>query len=83
MDANERRHHALTPEVRAASIPDEDWYRRRRAKWPQPATERPEAELTVTDNPIVATLLGPKGEPIRQWRARPPIGFRLDREQGR
>ena len=32
-------------------------------------------KLAVTDNPVVATLLGPNGAPIRQWRERPPFGF--------
>lgn len=33
-------------------------------------------QLTETDNPVVATLLGPDGQPIRQWRERPAFGFR-------
>lgn len=34
-----------------------------------------EVEVTVTENPVVATLLGPNGETIREWRQRPPFGF--------
>lgn len=33
-------------------------------------------EVEVTDNPIVATLLGPDGEPLAQFTERPPFGFR-------
>ena len=36
----------------------------------------PEVSFEVTDNPVVAQLLGPDGEPIRQWRERPPFGYR-------
>lgn len=36
-------------------------------------------DLTVMDNPVTAELLGPKGEPIRQWRERPPFGYRSRR----
>lgn len=32
-------------------------------------------DVEVTDNPVIAELLGPDGSPIRQWRARPVIGF--------
>lgn len=33
-------------------------------------------EVTLTDNPVVAVLLGPDGEPILEVRERPPIGYR-------
>lgn len=46
---------------------------------PEPA-EAPTPQLTETDNPIIATLLGPDGEPIRQWRERAPMGFRKREE---
>jgi hypothetical protein len=36
-----------------------------------------EVTVTVTDNPITAELLGPNGKVLRQWRARPPFGFRV------
>ena len=32
-------------------------------------------DVTVTENPVVAELLGPDGKPIRQWTERPPFGF--------
>lgn len=32
--------------------------------------------VEVTDNPVVAELLDADGNVIRQWRERPPIGFR-------
>lgn len=57
-------------------IPDDDWWRRRRVHYPSYSGGRPEPELTVTDNPIVATLLDHKGKPIRQIQERPPFGFR-------
>lgn len=31
--------------------------------------------VDVTENPVVAELLGPDGDVIRQWRERPPFGF--------
>lgn len=40
-------------------------------------TDPPDLEVIVTDNPVVAVLFGPDGRPIRQWRARPPLGFQL------
>lgn len=33
-------------------------------------------QVVVTDNPIVAVLLGPNGEVLREWRERRPFGFR-------
>jgi hypothetical protein len=41
------------------------------------APEPPMLEVFETDNPIVAELLDAEGIPIRQWRERPPFGFRL------
>jgi hypothetical protein len=40
------------------------------------APDVPDLSLEVTDNPVVAELLGPDGAVVRQWRARPPFGFR-------
>lgn len=34
-----------------------------------------EVEVIVTDNPVVARLLGPTGETIRERRERRPFGF--------
>lgn len=34
-------------------------------------------EVTVTDNPVVATLYGPDGSVLIELRERPPIGFRV------
>jgi hypothetical protein len=34
-----------------------------------------QVQVEVSDNPIVAELLGPDGEVLRQWRERPPFGF--------
>lgn len=42
---------------------------------PDPYVQAPHLEVWVTDNPVVAELLGPDGEVITQWRERPPIGF--------
>lgn len=36
-------------------------------------------QVHATDNPVIHTLLGPKGETIRQWTERPPVGYRRDR----
>lgn len=36
----------------------------------------PEPTLHETENPITKTLLGPDGKPLRQWRERPPFGYR-------
>lgn len=47
--------------------------------WDEPYCGAPSLEditVTVTDNPVVAELLGPDGDVIRQWRERPPFGFR-------
>lgn len=38
--------------------------------------DTPDMEFTVSENPVVSELLGPDGEVIRQWRERPPFGFR-------
>ena len=43
---------------------------------PQPA-DAPELEVEVSDNPVVATLLGPDGEVLVEVREREPIGFRI------
>lgn len=40
------------------------------------ACSPPTPDLIETDNPVVAVLLGPSGEPLRTWRERPPFGFR-------
>ena len=37
--------------------------------------DAPHLEVEVTDNPIVAVLLGPDGEVVRAWTERPPVGF--------
>lgn len=39
----------------------------------------PEVVVEITDNPVKAQLLGPDGEPIRQWLQREPIGYRVRR----
>lgn len=36
-------------------------------------------ELYISDNEVVATLLGPKGEVLSQLREREPIGYRQGR----
>jgi hypothetical protein len=33
-------------------------------------------EVDVSDNPVVAELLGPDGQVLRRWCERPPFGFR-------
>lgn len=33
----------------------------------------------VSDNPVIAELLGPDGEVLRQWVEREPIGFKAER----
>ncbi len=43
---------------------------------PRPA-ELAWPEVYVSDNPVVAVLLGPDGEPIRTFLEREPIGFRI------
>lgn len=43
------------------------------------AVPPPALEVEVSENPILATLLGPDGEVIRTLLARPPIGFALPR----
>jgi hypothetical protein len=53
----------------------EDWY------WEEPEPvlapmDMTQVQVTMTDNPIVAELLGPNGDVLRQWRERPPVGFR-------
>lgn len=42
-------------------------------EWDSPDVATP--DLEVTDNPVVATLLGPNGATLRQWRERPLFGF--------
>lgn len=36
----------------------------------------PELTVEMSDNPVVAELLGPDGNVIRQWVEREPIGYR-------
>jgi len=40
--------------------------------WEDPAAP----EVDITDNPIIAELLDLDGNIVKQWTARPPIGFR-------
>lgn len=40
-----------------------------------PIPEPPVLEVEVSENPVVAELLDAEGNVIRQWVARPPIGF--------
>ncbi len=35
----------------------------------------PSLTVDVTDNPVVATLYGPRGEVLLEWNERPPFGF--------
>jgi hypothetical protein len=49
---------------------DDEWLEHDR---PEP----PELEVEVSENEVLATLLGPDGEVIRTLLARPPIGFAL------
>lgn len=51
---------------------DDDWC-------DEPPIEYPRPELTETENPVVAELLGPHGEAIRQWRERPTVPFGFQR----
>lgn len=37
----------------------------------------PDLIVEMSDNPVVAELLGPDGEVIRQWVEREPIGYRM------
>lgn len=58
------------------SVPYPGEWERRQSMYPEDHHAEPCApEMTVTDNPVVATLLGPSGQPIRQWRERPAFGF--------
>ena len=62
--------------MKATSAPQPGKWERRQANYPEDHHDTPCApELAVTDNPVVATLIGPTGAPIRQWRERPPFGF--------
>jgi hypothetical protein len=56
---------------------DFDWdtVERNNFEWVEPVI--PQFELTVTDNPVVAELLGPDGEPVTIWQEREPFGFRV------
>ena len=36
----------------------------------------PQPDVTLTDNPVVATLLDHKGNVLAEWTERPVIGFR-------
>lgn len=36
----------------------------------------PDLTVIETDNPVIAELLGPDGQVIRQWLEREPIGYR-------
>jgi hypothetical protein len=52
---------------------DEEWW-----DDPPPILEpmaMTQVQVEVTENPVVAELLGPGGEVLRQWRERPPFGF--------
>jgi hypothetical protein len=42
-----------------------------------PVPEPPALEVEVTENPVIAEILGPHGEVLAQMLARPPIGFAL------
>jgi hypothetical protein len=42
-------------------------------------TDHPQPDLTETENPVVAELLGPRGETIRQWRERRTVPFGFQR----
>lgn len=50
-----------------------------RHRSPESSTLRTMSAST-SDNPVVATLLGADGKPIRQWLARPLVGYRKDHE---
>jgi hypothetical protein len=52
---------------------DEDWDESQPLLEPLSFTE---VHVVVSENPVVAELLGPDGKTLRQWRARPPFGFR-------
>ncbi len=49
------------------------WDEQHDAEW---EFEAPDLTFEVTDNPVVAELLGPDGQVLRQWTERPPFGFR-------
>jgi hypothetical protein len=42
-----------------------------------PVPGPPVLEVEVSENPVIFELLDHNGEVIRQWLARPPIGFAL------
>lgn len=54
------------------SFGDEDWDEPEPLVGPLALTE---IIVEVTENPIVAELLGPDGNVLRQWRERPQFGF--------
>ncbi len=56
-----------------------DWYGD--VVMPEPAPA-PWPDVDVTENPVVAELLGPDGSVIAQLLERPPIGFALPLTQG-
>lgn len=59
------------------AIPRPNKWERWVATWPEEHVAKPAVpHLTVTDNPVKATLLGPNGEPIRQVVEREPFGYR-------
>ena len=60
--------------MHAVAIPEPGDWEWRHSQRPHHAS-LDDVELTVSDNPVVATLLGPDGKPIRQWRERPPFGY--------
>ena len=51
-----------------------EWYDARRDEWHE--YEAPDLTLHVSENPVVAELLDADGGVLRQWRERPPFGFR-------
>ena len=42
-------------------------------------TDPPRPEAIETENPVVAELLGPTGQPLRQWRERRTVAFGFQR----
>lgn len=53
-------------------LPDDDW-----EEADETPPDPPELEVEVSENPVIATLLGPDGQVIRTLLARPPVGFAL------
>jgi hypothetical protein len=53
--------------------PDESW----EELGDDSTVEPPALEVEVSENEVLATLLGPDGEVIRTLLARPPVGFAL------